>query len=424
MHSDPLNINLEEVIKSEPIPTRVSTDKVLWALIFVGGCFFFAYLFIDPKHLWNSYFITSVFWLGLSLGGVMVTVIFQIVRATWCAPIRRVAESNVAFLPYAYLAFLGTYFGKEYLFKWALAPMPGREVWMEPNFVYGRFALLLGLLIFLLRRFVNMSLRSDIGFLQENAPQKQLWTGYPYDALVRNWKGSAVEVNAMQSKMSFNGPIVVLCYVVVVSLFAFELIMGQDNIWYSNMMGGFIFLGNIYMAWAMTTILTFYFMSVSPVFKRQLGTQQFWDLGKLTFGFTMLWGYTMLSQYLPQWYGNLPEETQWLILRTKDMPWKPIAFITLGSCFIFPFITLLSEDLKKTPALVSSISIVVLMGMWLEKFILVSPQRYPTELPFGPIDVALFMLFGAVYFMSVTGFMSKFPLLPVSHPQAKGEFDW
>jgi hypothetical protein len=424
MHADPLHIDINEVSRCEPIPTRTSIDKLLWLIIIAGSCIFFAYLFIDPKHLWNSYFITSVFWLGLSLGGVIITVIFQIVRATWCSPIRRIAESNVAFLPYAYLAYMGTYFGKSYLFMWATTPMPGREFWMQPDFVYGRIGVGLGLLVFLLHRFVRMSLRSDVGFLKETSTNKSFWQGHPYDQISKNWGGVNTEVKALQAKMSWNAPVIILTYVIVVSLLAFEMIMGQDNIWYSNMMGGFIFLGNIYMAWAMTALLTMYFMSVSPVFKKQLGTQQFWDLGKLTFGFSMLWGYTMISQYLPQWYGNLPEETQWLILRTKEMPWKPIAFLTLGMCFIFPFLTLVSEDIKKTPKAFGIICCVVLLGMWCEKFILVSPQRYPHELPFGLIDIVIFVTFAAVYFMSVTSFMSKYPFLTVSHPQAKGDVEW
>ena len=424
MHSDPLNINIEEVSRCEPIPTRTGIQKLLWTIITLGGCLAFAYLFIDPKHLWNTYFITSIFWLGLSLGGVMTTVIFQIVRATWCAPIRRIAESNIAFLPYAYFAFMGTYFGRFYLYNWANTPMPGREIWMQPDFVYGRFGIALGLLVFMMYRFVRKSVRSDVGYLQEHSSNKEFWHGHPYDGLTAGWKGSKVEVRGLQATMSWRAPVIVLAYVVIISLLSFEMIMGQDSVWYSNMMGGFIFLGNIYMSWAMTTLLTMYFMSVSPVFKKQLGTQQFWDLGKLTFGFSMLWGYTMLSQYLPQWYGNLPEETQWLILRTKEMPWKPIAFLTLGLCFIFPFITLISEDIKKTPKALGFICTVVLIGMWFEKFILVTPIRYPHEIPLGFIDLAVFLTFGAVYFMSVTSFMSKYPFLTVSHPQAKGEFDW
>lgn len=423
MHADPLHIDLDEVTRSEPIAVRLAPRNLAYALVFLGSIVFFLYLFIDPQHLWNTYFITSVYWLGISLGGVMLTVIFQIVRAVWSVPVRRIAEANVSFLPYAYILFLTTYFGRHYIFPWANEPMPGREFWMQPDFVYGRFTVLLGLLVFLMHRFVRMSLRSDIGYMQEKAPKKSSWQGYPYDGLASNWEGSN-EIKELQRKMSFNAPIIVLVYVVAISLLAFELIMGQDKAWYSNMMGGFEFLGFIYGSWALTYIWAYYFSSISPLYKRTLGTQQLWDLGKLSFGFSMLWGYTMLSQYLPQWYGNMPEETQWLILRTKEMPWKPIAFLTLGMCFIFPFITLISEDIKKSPKHYSVVACVILLGLWLEKFILVSPQHYPSEIPFGPLDVILFLSFAAGYFLSVTSFMSQFPCIPVSHPQAKEDVSW
>jgi hypothetical protein len=423
MHADPLHIDIDEVTRSTPIPLRVGKRPLLWGIVTLASLCILYGLFTDPKHLWNTYFITSVYFLGLCLGSVMITVIFQVVRATWGTPIRRICEANIAFLPYAYLMFLGTYFGKEYIFPWANAPMPGREYWMQPDFVYGRFAILLGLLVYLLYRFVQMSLRSDIGYLKQKAPKKDLWEGYPYDGVAANWQGMS-EIKDLQRKMSFNGPIVIVAYAVIVSLFAFEMIMSQDTIWYSNMLGGFVFLGFLYMAWAMTSLWAMYFSSVSPVYKKTLGTQQFWDLGKLTFGFSMLWGYTMISQYLPQWYGNMPEETQWLYLRTKEFPWKPIAFLTLGMCFIFPFITLVSEDIKKTPKAFKYICFVVLAGMWVEKFILVSPQRYPTSIPFGWLDVAVFVGFAAAYFLMVTGFMSKYPCVPVSHPQASEDTDW
>jgi hypothetical protein len=198
----------------------------------------------------------------------------------------------------------------------------------------------------------------------------------------------------------------------------------MDTIWYSNMMGGFVFLGFLYMAWAVTILWTLYFAKVSPVYSKTVGSQQMWDLGKLMFGFSMLWGYTMISQYLPQWYGNMPEETQWLYLRTKEFPWKPVAYLTLGMCFIFPFITLFSEDIKRSPKVIWIVCSVVLLGMWVEKFILVSPQRYATSIPFNLFDIIIFAGFAVSYFLAVTAWMAKFPFLRVSHPQAREDTNW
>jgi hypothetical protein len=63
-----------------------------------------------------------------------------------------------------------------------------------------------------------------------------------------------------------------------------------------------------------------YFSKRKPQLGRLVTSQQFWDLGKLDLaGFCMLWGYMFWSQFLTQWYGDLPEETQWLILTNQGV---------------------------------------------------------------------------------------------------------
>lgn len=424
MHGSAVNIDIDEVIKTEPIQPECSLTRLLWAFVFIGAITFTLGLFLAPAHLWTIFLVNIVFWMGLSMGGVMISVIVQIVRATWSAPIRRIAEANVAFLPYAYITLVVSWFGRSYLYPWARGPMPGREWWMQEGFAYSRILILVGFLIFLMCRYVSMSLRSDVGLVREKTKEPAKWSGFVYDWLTRGWEGSAVEVTKLQRKMSFNAPIVVFFYAVITSVFAFEMVMSMDTSWVSNMFGGFIFLGNIYIAWAMTTVLTVYFAAKSPAYRKTVSKDQLWDMGKLMFGFCMLWGYTMFSQYLPQWYGNLPEETQWLILRTKEMPWKPFSWLVFSMCFICPFILLVSEDIKKAPRALLVVCSVILVGVFLERYLVIAPQVFPHEIPFGFFDVAVTLGFLGAYFLSIFNFMSKYPYVPVSHPQSKGITTW
>lgn len=424
MHAEAVKIDIEEVLKTEPIQPQTATRKVMLTCLSVATIFFLVGIFTDPQHTWMAFYTNAFYWFGIAMGGVMLSVIFQIVRATWCAPIRRIAESNAAFLPYGYVLFMLSYFGKEYLFPWAREPMPGRELWMQPHLVYLRFGILLALLVYLMCRFVKLSLRGDVGLLKERATDKRAWTGYPYDGITADWQGSAKEVSVIQNKMSWNAPVVVFVYAIVVSLVSFEMIMGMNTSWTSNMFGGFIFLGNIYMAFAMTTLLTVYFSSKYPAYNKCVSTQQLWDLGKLTLGFCMLWGYTMIAQYLPQWYGNLPEETHWIIHRTKEMPWQPLGWTTFFMSFVIPFILLCGEDLKKTPPAIATVSVIILAGVWLERYVTIAPEVYPHVIPFGIMEIVLFLGFMAAYFICITDFMSKFPYVPVSHPQTRGIVKW
>ena len=423
-HVHVIPVNIDKVIEAGPIELKSSTTFKLWMMVFLGVTVFtLKLIFGDAATTWGAFYVNAVYFQGLALGGVMTTVIMQIVRANWGAPIRRIAEANVAYLPVAFVAFLTTYFGREYLFYWGRSPMPGREWWMQPGFVYTRFAVLFFVLYFLMTRFIGMSLRGDVALARSRAKDQSRWSNPIHRFLVRGWKDER-EILPLQRKMSINAPIIVLCYAVVVSLFAFEMIMGQNPTWYSNLFGAFIFVSQIYIGWAGLALLTMFLSKEKPEFGQQIHSQQYWDIGKLTFGFCMLWGYMFWSQFLPQWYGNLPEETQWLILRTREFPWKGLAWIAFPMAFIIPFITLLSRDLKKTPFTYACVCLVLMTGVWLDRYLIIMPEVSPHHIPFGLTEIGIFIGFLGAYLLCIRNFLSRFPYVPVSHPLTHGSAEW
>lgn len=424
-HAASLNVNVEELIQAKPLRLSAGLNTLFKLFTAIGIVTFgLGLVYLPHQYFWQVYHVNLIYFMGLAAGGVALTAIFQVVRATWTGPIRRIAEANVAFLPFAFLLWAVTYFGAKDLFPWASQPYPGREGWMTHNFVYARFFVLLGLLFFLMRRFVRMSLRSDIGLLREKCTDKERWRGSEYQALTEGWKGSAEETIALQRKMSWNAPAVIIAYGVIFSLFSFDMVMSTDPMWYANMYGGFTFIGNIYLAWAMIGITAASLLRSHPGFAKVIGGQQFWDMGKLTFAFCMLWGYMFFAQFLPQWYGNMPEETQWLIMRTREYPWKALGWLVFPMCFVIPFITLLSRDLKKTPHYFARICVLIALGIWGEKYLTLVPQSHPDSIPFGFFEIGLFLGFLGMYALAVRSFLQRYPYIPLSHPQLKGHVDW
>jgi hypothetical protein len=425
MHGELVKINLNEVLDAEPVKPGAALQRVMWLCVAVGVLTFTFGLFsANMPHFWAAYFTSAVFFMGLSVGSVVIAVIFQIVRAVWGTPLRRLAESGVAYFPWAIMSIALTYFGREHLFVWARQDMPGKVAWMQPNFVYARHLVLLSFLFFMLSVFVKWSIRADIGMLRERWAQRGRWVGSFYQNLAKDWKGTSEEVYSLQPKMSRLGPVLIFLYATIYSLFTFEFVMGMDPIWISNLFGGFYFVGNVYLAWAFLAILTYYFVSTNQDYAKVLPPGTRWDHGKLTFGFCMLWGYFFFSQFLPQWYGNLPEETQWMILRTREYPWKAWGWVTFAMCFIMPFILLLSRDLKRTPAAFATVGLLIFLGIWAEKYIAIMPNISPGSIPFGALEFGLFLGFLGMYVLSVLNFLSKLPFIPVSHPQTQGKIDW
>lgn len=424
-HVHILPVNIKEVVEAGPIEVGTSTNVKLWLMVFLG-IFAFSYglIFGDAGSTWGAFFVNVVYFQGLALGGVMTAVIMQIVRATWGAPVRRLAEANVAFFPVAFFLFLATYFGKEYLFYWGSKPMPGREMWMQPGFVYTRFAILFFVLYLLMARFVGMSLRGDIGLARERTEGETKWRLPIHEYLIRGWRGAEREVIPLQRKMSVFAPVVAFFYVVTTSLFAFEMIMGQNPTWYSNLFGAFIFVSQIYIGWAGLALMTMFFSKQKKEFGALITSQQFWDLGKLNLGFCMLWGYMFWSQFLTQWYGNLPEETQWLILRTREFPWKGLAWIVFPMCFVVPFISLLSRDVKKNRVTYAVVCVVLMTGVWLDRYLIIMPEISPDRIPLGIEQVGVFVGFLGAYLLCIRNFLSKHPFIPVSHPLTHGSDRW
>lgn len=424
-HVHTVPVSIEKVVDAGPISIKTKTYLYLWAMIYFGVVVFsYNLMFGDAATTWGAFYVNAVYFQGLALGGVMTTVIMQIVRAKWGAPVRRIAEANVAYLPVAFVMFLITYFGREYIFYWGRHPMPGREMWMDPEFVYVRFSVLFFALYFMMARFVGLSLRGDVGLARERAKDERRWDLPIHRFITRGWKGAEREVIPLQRKMSTTAPVIVFMYAIIVSLFAFEMIMGQNQTWFSTLFGAFIFISQIYIAWAGLALMTMYFARKKKAFGELITTQQFWDLGKLCLGFCMLWGYMFWSQFLTQWYGNLPEETQWMILRTREFPWVGLAWVVFPMSFIIPFVALLSRDLKKNRVTYAVVCVVLMTGVWLDRYLIIMPEMSPNSIPFGLTEISIFIGFLGAYLLCIRSFLSKYPFVPISHPLTHGSREW
>ncbi len=416
-HIDPLNIDPVKVAKAGPVKFGTTFTSIFYALTYFGvGMFGYALMVYPHNLLWGAFYSNVVFWMGLSVGAVMIAVIFQVVHAKWAPSVRRLAEANVSFFPFAWMLLMACYFGSHDLFTWGRAPMPGREWWMQPEFVFVRNGLLLGFLFILLTKFVRWSLRRDVGLAREVGGQSTDWHNDSYNRLVSGWKGSDVEGPAIEGKMVVMGPILIALYAIIYSLFAFEMVMGMDAVFFSNMFGGFMFVGNIYAGWAVLAIWIVFLKSKDANFNLMAGKQQLHDLGKLTFGFTVLWAYLFFSQFLPIWYGNMPEETQWFIVRTRDLPWKALTYTVFGMCFVSPFIIMLSRDVKRTGCTLAMVCSVILFGLFLERYILIMPQISASSIPFGIMEISFFLGFLGGYGLCIKYFMEKYPPVAMSDP--------
>ncbi|MFQ5723063.1 MAG: NrfD/PsrC family molybdoenzyme membrane anchor subunit [Terriglobia bacterium] len=368
------------------MPKRFSLlDLVLLALLLAGlGAFVYGATGSDSQRAWQIYLVNLLFWSGMAQAGVVFAAILHLTNARWAGPVKQLALGGAACLPVSFLLFLGLYFGREQLFPWLHHPIPEKAAWLNLPSLFARDGLALLVLYGSSLLFFYYSMRAD---------------------------RSEDERRRNHRRLSVLAPLLVFLYAIVFSLLGFDLVMSLSPHWYSTLFGGYFFVGNLYLGLAGLAI-------VAAVVRRyfhleaHLGPPRFHDLGKLVFAFCLLWTYLFWSQYLVIWYGDVPEETGFIFTRVKQELWSPLAWSVLGLCFLVPFVLLLSREVKRRPGSLSAVCGVVLVGMWLERYILVVPSLWKENwVPFGALEVFITLGFFSVTALCYRFFLRTFPLV-------------
>ena len=153
---------------------------------------------------------------------------------------------------------------------------------------------------------------------------------------------------------------------------AFDGMMALQPHWFSNLLGGWYFMGSFlgaHMLLALNMIYGGKHLGVEDL----ISGKQRHDLGKLCFGFSVFWTYLMWAQFQVIWYANLPEETGFVFARLWG-PWIPVARAVLSGMFFIPFAVLLGVAPKKSRAILGSVAVVSLSALFLERYLMIIPS--------------------------------------------------
>ncbi len=373
---------------------------ILFGLLALAGASAFLLGIGGPQSLraWQAYLINYVFWTGLSFGAVLFVAVLNMTNARWGRSLKRLAEGLGVFLPASFLLFWVLYFGREEVFPWVREPSPERAGWLNVGFLFARNGAGLLLLTLLSMALIYYSVKGDREFIGRPAGIVDPEGGKP-------WKAQRVL-----------SPIIGILYAFILSVLAFDLIMSLDAHWYSTLFGAYYFMSSFYAALG-GLVLVSHLVGRTHGLREYIHPHHLHDLGKLLFAFCLFTGYLFYVQFLVIWYGNLPEETKYVILRVRFTPWEPMGWTVLGMIFILPFLILLSKKWKMNPAVMIPVSLLVLVGMWLERFILVAPSLWKEKnLPLGLVEVLITAGFLGVMALSFSAFLRRVPRLPVSDP--------
>ncbi|MEM5786796.1 MAG: NrfD/PsrC family molybdoenzyme membrane anchor subunit, partial [Syntrophobacteraceae bacterium] len=332
------------------------------ALIGTAG-FLFGVLGGEAKRAWQAYLINFVFWTGVSTGAFLLSPIMVITNAHWGRSLKRLAEAAGAFIPVAFVMFWFLFLGREEVFPWLHEHLHVRakEIWLQVPFLFLRDGAGLLILAGLFVLITYHSVEADIEYLRGHHGGRDRHLRY-------------------QSNFA---PVYAVAFAFILTLLSFDLIMSLDPHWISTLFGAYYFAGSFYTGIAAVILLSAFAVKQMGMGKYISG-KSFHDLGKLLFGFCIVSADFFYVQFLVIWYGNLPEETRYVLARVRFDPWTALAWTVLLLCYVLPFLILLFRKVKMTVWSIAAMSVWVLAAMWLERFFLVAPSvwKAPT-LPLG-----------------------------------------
>jgi hypothetical protein len=415
------NISLDDVpaiVTAAPPKVSSTLKMVMAAFVIIGAASLFFLLSKDSKQAWTTFQVNVLYWLMLSAASSGFAAVFQICAAEWSRPIRRIFESASGYLTFAVFPMLAIFIfhGFEDIFPWSHEEIKGKEVWLSANFLYIRDILSILLFVFLVKRLINLGLAMDInairgGLTGVDSANLARWQDKQFDHLVV--KGDPqTKIGEMFSAKGMLSPVIVVCYGFIFSLIAWDQVMSVDPHWFSTLFGPFIFISGVFVTMSWNAMAMSFARNIHPLFKQKIIRPTLHDLGKLMFGFGIFWTYLFWSHYLTIWYGNLPEETGWIILRLRKEPWHTLSWFAFWSLFFFPFMFGLSKDIKQVPELLFAGASVVAVGIWLMFYIMIVPGQFPTVIPLSFLDLGVTLGFLGVFVLLAIRYLERVPLIP------------
>ena len=366
-----------------------------------------------PQRAWQAFLINFLLWSAMAQGAVLFSAVTHTVKARWAGPLSGLAEAFAGFFPLSFVCFLVLLLGKDHLFPWLHEDLHGKEIWLNIPFLFTRDGIGFLILYGLGWAYLSQDLKLKLGKSRPGGGLRRLLAG----RIPQNDD----DILRVQSRKSLWGGLYCFAFALVLSLIGFDLVMSMDPHWVSTLFGAYHFVKAFYVGLGALIILAA-IVHLHRGSRAGIAAAHFHDVGKLFFAFCLLWADFFYVQLTVIWYGNIPEETSYVILRTVTPPWNALAWVVFIVCFVIPFVVLINRRVKTMPSAMIALCGMVILGIWLEHLLLLGPALNPAaaELPLGVTDGLVFIGFLGLMVLALVYTLKTFPeLLPPGSEKAR-----
>ncbi|MFZ0389507.1 MAG: quinol:electron acceptor oxidoreductase subunit ActD [Calditrichia bacterium] len=370
---------------------------------------------------WGVYIGNFVFWIGIAHSGTLISAILHLVRAKWRDTISRSAEAMTLVAIATAGSFPLIHLGRLWVFYYVLPYPSQRQIW--PNFasplVLDMVAVLTYLTVSLL--FFYVGLIPDLAAARERM-KKELGPHHVrsriYRRLSLGWSGAASQWHHYGRAYLFFAalatPLVVSVHSVVSWDFANSLLPG----WHTTLYAPYFVAGAIHSGLAMVLTLVIPMRKLLKL-EEIIPPKHIERVAQTIIVTSAILAYSYISENFSAWFTGSEFELQFIGWRAGG-PTAWIYWLLIPLNILFP-LTFVFRRVRKNMILLFIISILINMGMWLERFHIVTSSTAHDYLPhawgsYAPSAVEIFITLGsfAFFFFFFLAFTKTLPTVPMA----------
>jgi len=407
-----------------------STNWKFWLVVIVlagvvAYCLFYdwGYLILEGQGVagvtrpdyWGVFLVDVVFWIGISHAGTFISALLRVMKVETRRPFTRAAELMTTFglVQAGISVFL--HMGRVWLAYW-LIPLPNeRGLW--PDFHSPLMWDFMAITTYLLcsTMYLFLPLIPDLAMARDRTTG---WRKVVYRFASLGFRGSEGEWKHLSTAMNIFAFAIIPVMFSVHTIVSWDFAMATRPGWSSTIFGPYFVIGALHSGIAAVLLVLFIIRSTMKNMDYFIRKEHFEFLGKLSLIISMAWAYFFFNDYLVPWYGG--DKIEKMLLDFQQHGPLAYVWVTMLICnIVIPWSILWNKKWREKGWLMAIVGIVVNIGMWIERYVIIPISVTITRDPFTwhlyhpaieiPITIGMFAFFLLLYMLA----SRVIPLIPV-----------
>ncbi len=336
---------------------------------------------ITHPVMWGVYIVNFVFWVGIGHAGTLISAILYLVRSRWRTGVYRASEAMTVFAVMTAGIFPVLHLGRAWQVYWFFPYPNQRQLWVnfKSPLMWDVFAISTYFTVSAV--FFYIGLIPDVAIVRDHASGlvKRI-----YSVLALGWRGTARQWRHFAAAYGFFAAFAAPLVLSVHSVVSWDFAMANTAGWHSTIFPPSFVAGAIYSGCGMVMTLL---IPMTYLFKWHdyVNNWHFDNLAKMCLLTSAILSYAYGMEYFIGWYSQNPYEQEIFWWRaTGEYAW---AFWLMIFCNCVAPLPMYAKSIRNNPLALFAISILINVGMWMERFNIVVSS---TAHDFDPATWALY----------------------------------